>query len=147
MTLSISEILNGTDDTQEVKIESLNDTVFLRPLSVGEWNKVQEIQQAPLGDYITNERSITRKKRRVKGEMEAQATINIKDSNKGTYDAQIEAIYINADNSENKEDKWSKDKIKKMPKSVFDEIYAKVIEISKIEDDEMEEDVDNFPEN
>ena len=105
MTLSISEILNGTNDTQEVKIESLKDTVFLRPLSVGEWNKVQGIQQAPLGDYITNERSITRKKRRVKGEMEAQATINIKDSNKGTYDAQIEAIYISADNPENKEDK------------------------------------------
>ena len=57
MVLTIEEILNGVEDYKEVYLESLDDTVFLRPLSKGEWEKTNSIRQESLGDYVTNEKA------------------------------------------------------------------------------------------
>lgn len=40
--LKKSDILAGTNAQQEVEISSLGDTVLVRPLSSGEWARVQE---------------------------------------------------------------------------------------------------------
>ena len=145
MVLSISEILNGKDDYQEYYIESLEGEICLRPLTSGEWDRIDEIKQKDLGDYTINEKTITKKKRRVKGEMESRAKFNINTSSKATKKAMYEAIKLSTDNEGNPE-KWTLDHIKKLHKNEVTEIYEKIEEISGVEDEDIE-DVEDFPEN
>ncbi len=144
MVLSISEILNGVDEYQEVTIEALNDTVCLRPLSKAEWAKVDSIRQEALGDYVTNEKAKAKNKRQRVSEIESQLKFNIKENGDAEIKAQIEAIHISYDNPGNK-DKVSKAEIEQLPSNIFDEIYEKVCEISGINLD-LEEEVKEFPE-
>ena len=141
MVLSISEILNGKDDYQEHYIESLKGEICLRPLTTGEWDKIDEIRQKDLGDYTINEKTFTQKKRRVKGEMESRARFNINASSKATKKAMYEAIKLSTDNEGNPE-KWTIEHIKKLHKNEVTEIYEKIEEISGVDEDEVED----FPE-
>lgn len=145
MVLSISEILNGKDDYQEHYIESLGGEICLRPLTSGEWDRIEEIKQKDLGDYTINEKTITKKKRRVKGEMESRAKFNINASNKATKKAMYEAIKLSTDNEGNPE-KWKIEDIKRLHKNEITEIYEKIEEISGVDDEDVE-DVEDFPEN
>ena len=139
--LSISEILNGKDDYHEHYIESLGGEICLRPLTTGEWDRIDEIRQKDLGDYIINEKTFTKKKRRVKGEMESRAKFNINASSKATKKAMYEAIKLSTDNQGNPE-KWTLEHIKKLHKNEITEIYEKIEEISGVD----EEEVEDFPE-
>ena len=56
MFLSKADLISGKDNIQEVKIESLNDTIFLRPLTRGEWDKIEEIETASMGKFTTTEK-------------------------------------------------------------------------------------------
>lgn len=145
MVLSISEILNGKDDYQEHYIESLEGEICLRPLTSGEWDRIDEIKQKDLGDYTINEKTITKKKRRVKGEMESRAKFNINASSKATKKAMYEAIRLSTDNEGNPE-KWKLEDIKRLHKNEITEIYEKIEEISGVDDEDIEE-VEEFPEN
>lgn len=145
MVLSISEILNGKDDYQEYYIKSLNGEICLRPLTSGEWDRIDEIKQKDLGDYTINEKTVTKKKRRVKGEMESRAKFNINASSKATKKAMYEAIKLSTDNEGNPE-KWKIEDIKKLHKNEITEIYEKIEEISGVEEEDLE-DIENFPEN
>ena len=139
--LSISEILNGKNDYEEYHIESLDGEICLRPLTTGEWDRIDEIRQKDLGDYTINEKTFTKKKRRVKGEMESRAKFNINASSKATKKAMYEAIKLSTDNEGNPE-KWTIDQIKKLHKNEIIEIYEKIEEISGVD----EEEVEDFPE-
>lgn len=141
MVLAISEILNGKDDYQEYHIDALGGEICLRPLTTGEWDKIDEIRQKDLGDYTINEKTFTKKKRRVKGEMESRAKFNINASSKATKKAMYEAIKLSTDNEGNPE-KWTLEDIKKLHKNEIEEIYEKIEEISGVEEDEVED----FPE-
>lgn len=148
MVLTADEIINGIAEYKEEKIEALNDTVFLRPLSKGEWEKTNSIRQESLGDYTTNEKAkaISRKQR--VSNIESKLSFNIKENGDADFKAQVEAIYMSMDNP-GYEKPTPRDTIKKFPPDVFDEIYEKVKEISGVSDDaivELEDDVDNFPE-
>ena len=57
MVLTVEDILNGIEEYKEVHIEALGDTMYLRPLSKGEWEKTNSIRQESLGDYVTNEKA------------------------------------------------------------------------------------------
>ena len=80
--------------------------------------------------------------------IESQLKFNIKDNNDADFKAQIEAIYLSLDNG-GYDKPTPKEKIKALPSDVFNEIYSKVKEISGINDDfaQLEEDVEDFPEN
>ena len=146
MVLSISEILNGKNDYHEYFIESLDGEICLRPLTTGEWDKIDEIRQKDLGDYSINEKTFTKKKKRVKGEMESRAKFNINASSKATKKAMYEAIKLSTDNEGNPE-KWTMEHIKKLHKNEITEIYEKIEEISGVNDEELEEEVEDFLEN
>ena len=147
MVLTADDILNGIAEYKEVPIDSLGDTIYLRPLSKAEWEKTNSIRQESLGDYTTNEKAkaISRKQR--VSNIESQLKFNIKENGDADFKAQVEAIYMSMDNP-GYEKPTPKDTIKKFPPGVFDEIYEKVKEVSGISDDdivELEDDVDDFP--
>lgn len=154
MVLTKSQILNGTKDVKIVEIKSLPDTyddkeVALRPLSNGEWNKIEEIQNEAIGEYKTTERAKQASRRaRVQSQMEAQATINVKETGKADARAKIEAVFLSLDNDYySKEDKFTREDIKNMGRGVFNEIYEQVRIISGLDDDDLEKDIKDFPEN
>ena len=146
MVLSISEILNGKDENIECEIESLGGSIYLRPLTSGEWDKIDEIKQKDLGDYTINEKTFTKKKRRVKGEMESRAKFNINASSKATKKAMYEAIFLSTNNDDNPE-KWTREQIKQLQKNQVTEIYEKIEEISGANEDDLEEEIEDFLEN
>lgn len=152
MVLTKSQILNGIKDVEIVEISSLKDIyedneVALRPLSNGEWNKIEEIQNEAIGEYKTTERAKQASRRqRVHSQMEAQATINVKETGKADAKAKMEAVFLSLDNEYySKEEKFTREDIKKMGRKVFDEIYDQVRIISGLDDD-LEKEVKDFPE-
>lgn len=146
MVLSISEILNGKEDHHEYYIKSLDGEICLRALTSGEWDRIDEIKQKDLGDYTINEKTFTKKKRRVKGEMESKAKFNINASSKATKKAMYEAIKLSTDNPGTPE-KWTLEQIKKLHKNEIIEIYEKIEEISGANDEDLETEIEDFPEN
>lgn len=148
MVLSASDIINGIEDYKEVKIESANDTVYLRPLSKGEWESTNKIRQDSLGDYVTNEKAKAVSRTQRISNIESQLKFNIGENSEADFKAQVEAIYLSMNNDAYTEEN-TREQIKKFPTDVFDEIYEKVKEISGISEqaiETMEDDVDEFPE-
>lgn len=148
MVLTADDILNGIEEYKEVEIESLNDTIYLRPLSKGEWEKTNSIRQSALGDYTTNETAKSLSKNKRVSNIQSQLKFNIKENGDADFKAQVEAIYMSMDNP-GYEKATPRDKIKNFPPDAFDEIYEKVKEISGISDDaivNLEDDVEDFPE-
>lgn len=147
MVLTIEEILNGVEDYKEIYLESLDNTVFLRPLSKGEWEKTNSIRQESLGDYVTNEKAQAVSRNQRVSNIESQLKFNIKQNADADFKAQVEAIFMSCDNPGNKNPPKRTD-IEKLPAGIFDEMYEKVKEITGINDDvELEDDVEDFPEN
>lgn len=148
MVLTVEEILNGVAEYKEVPIEALNDTMYLRPLSKGEWEKTNSIRQDALGDYITNEKAKSVSRNQRIADIESKLSFNIKENSDADFRARVEAIHMSLNNP-GYEKPPSKDAIKKLPNDAFDEIYEKVREISGVSDEaivELEDDVDEFPE-
>ena len=142
MVLTKSQILNGINETKERYIKSKNDTVALRPLSNGEWNKIEEIQNEAIGEYTTTEKAKRASRRQ---RVEAQGKINVKETSKAEAKAKIEAVFLSLDNDVYKDDKFTREDVKNMGRDVFNEIYEQVRIISGLEDD-IEKDVKDFPE-
>lgn len=148
MVLTKAQILNGIENYEEVFIKSLDDTVALRPLSNGEWNRIEEIQNAALGEYTTTEKAKnSNRRKRIQSQMEAQAKINVKETSKAEAQAKIEAVYLSLDNDHYKDDKFTRKEIENMGRGVFNEIYDQVRILSGLEDDNLENEVKDFPEN
>jgi len=151
MVLTVEDILNGVEECKEVRIESLDDTMYLRPLSKGEWEKTNSIRQESLGDYVTNEKAKSAgaysRKQRI-ADIESKLSFNIKENGDADFRARVEAIHMSLNNP-GYEKPPSKESIKKLPNDAFDEIYEKVREISGVSEEaivELEDDVDEFPE-
>ena len=148
MVLTADDILNGIEEYKEVKIESLNDTMFLRPLSKGEWEKINSIRQEALGNYETNEKARAVSRTQRIADIESKLSFSIKESGDADFNAQVETIYKSLDNP-GYEKATPRDKIRNFPPDVFDELYEKVREISGISDQAavtLEDDVEEFPE-
>ena len=127
MVLSAQDIINGIDDYKEVKIEAANDTVYLRPLSKGEWESTNKIRQDSLGDYVTNDKAKAVSRTQRISNIESQLKFNIGENSEADLKAQIEAIYLSMNNDG----------------------YEKVKEISGVSEEAvetMEDDVEEFPE-
>ncbi|MBE6505641.1 MAG: hypothetical protein E7Z73_07885 [Methanobrevibacter millerae] len=147
MVLTKSQILNGINETKERYIKSKDDTVALRPLSNGEWNKIEEIENEAIGEYTTTERAKNRSRRKqIQSQMEAQAKINVKETGKASAKAKIEAVFLSLDNDVYKDDPFTRDEVEAMGRRVFDEIYDQVRIISGLDDDDLEKEVKDFPE-
>lgn len=148
MVLTANDIINGIDDYKEIKIEAADDTVYLRPLSKGEWESTNKIRQDSLGDYVTNEKAKAVSRNQRVSNIESQLKFNIGENSEADFKAQVEAIYLSM-NNEGYSEPNTREQIKQFPSDVFDEIYENVKRISGISDDAivtMEDDIDDFPE-
>ena len=148
MVLTKSQILNGVNKVERVYIKKLKDKVALRPLSNGEWNEIESIQNEAIGEYTTTERAKhANRRQRVQSHMEAQAKINIKETSKAEAEAKVEAVYLSLNNDHYKDDPFTREEVRGMKRGVFDEIYENVRIISGLEDEDLEKEVNDFPEN
>lgn len=148
MVLTANDIINGIDDYKEIKIEAADDTVYLRPLSKGEWESTNKIRQDSLGDYVTNEKAKAVSRNQRVSNIESQLKFNIGENSEADFKAQVEAIYLSM-NNEGYSEPNTREQIKQFPSDVFDEIYENVKRISGVSDDTvvtMEDDIDDFPE-
>ena len=144
MVLSKSEILNGASNYEEYTIKALDDTVCLRPLTIGEIQKIEETRSKALGDYTANQKGVPSKKR-IKATLEAQAKINVEKSTIADNKADIKIVVFGLDNKGNPE-KFTEEDVKNFSKPTFEEILSKVKEISHMEDEmeDLEDDVEDF---
>jgi len=144
MVLKKTDILMGNESYEEVRIESADDTIYIRPLTIGEIHQISQIKNKALGDYTANQKGTTSKKR-MKAQIEAQAKMNMEKLTLADNKADIKTVEWGLDNKGNV-DKFTEDDVRNMIPDVFFEILQHVKEISHMEDDDVEGEVDNFPE-
>ena len=143
MVLSKSDILIGANSYKEITIESAEDSICVRPLTVGEIHTISEMKNKALGDYTANQQ--TSSKRSVAGKLNAQAKMNMEKITIAENKANIKTVYWGLDNESNPE-KFTEEEISRMDPNVFDEILDHVKKISHMEDEDLEDDVEDFPE-
>ena len=144
MALKKSDILHGVTDPKEIYIEELGDTIWLRPLSVAEYDQLDAIEAEGMESYETNSKSRGRGKN-LQGETIARGKINVLKATKNGAKARDKKIYMSLDNPKNADDPWSEEDVGKMLRGVADEIGEKIDEISGV--NVTKGDIDKFPEN
>ena len=143
MVLSKSDILNGANSYETIDLESINGSIAIRPLTIGEIHQINEIKDNALGDYVANQKGVS--KRRVKESLEAQAKINVGKQTKAAHKADVKTVLWGLDNAGNPE-KFNEEEIKRMQQPIFEEILQHVKKLSHMEDEDIEDDVEDFHE-
>jgi len=144
--LTKEDIIGGITKEQLCRIESLDGSIYLRPLSESEISKLREEEADAYGNFETLEKSQTKGRRQIKGETENKAKINVQKTMKSTNEVRRKKILMSLDNESNKKDKWTLQDIGNIfnEKQVL-ELAEKVDEISGV--NVTDEDVEDFPEN
>lgn len=140
MVLSKDELLNGAKKTIEFEIKSLGDSIYLRPLTIGEINNIEEHKSKALGTYTADEIATSKKAR---SKIKAQAKINIEKTTIADNKASIKAVFFSINNDDNPFT-FTEEEILKMDSLVFEEILSKVKEISHWDNEDLEDDVEDF---
>lgn len=144
MKITKDELLNGFNNVVDFQPTNSDKTISLRPLTIGEINELEEMKSKALGTYVANETS-TSSKRRVKGKMNAQAKINIEKTTIAENKARIKAVMLSV-NGGNNGFTLTEEEVNAMDPLVFTEIFEEVQRISHWDDNDLEDDVENFPE-
>ncbi|MGN0176639.1 MAG: hypothetical protein ACI389_02255 [Methanobrevibacter sp.] len=140
--LTKDAILRGINKIEKCELISADGEIYLRPLSQGEWNEINEIEAAAVGTFNTNERGS-----RGRTTSETNGTINVLKATKADHKAKVKTINISINNEKNMEE-WDDEDILKLPTDVFNEIYDEVLRISGISDiRNTQKEVESFPEN
>jgi len=136
MVLTKKEILDGTNNIQEVKIESLGDTVYLRPLSESELMEVDMVEAQGLGVFETTQQG--------KRDALNKGKLNLAKATQASSEAKLKKIELSINNNKNP-DSWTVDEIGQLSRKTVDELILKIDEISGV--NITNGDVDKFPEN
>ena len=147
MALTKQELLNGKNNIIEFQPEGLDDHIYLRPLTVGEVNTLEEWKSKALGTYVANETAKHSSTRQIKGELKAQAKLNMEKTTITDNKANRHAVMWSINNDKN-DFNLNEEEVKTMNPEVFESILMKVKEISHwdIEDD-VESDAEDFHQN
>lgn len=134
MILTKADILNGKNNIQEIEFPKLKGSLKLRPLSDGEYQKINNLMKN--GGIGTVKTQINPKEHN-KTEKSLQNLLDIEISpqaaDKARYDADVKAIYYSLQHDEATE-KWTEKDVKTLPAGSVDMIAMKVYEISGITD-------------
>lgn len=144
MVLTKSEILNGSSSYKEYELKSQDGSVALRPLTIGEIHQLSELKNKAMGEYVANQKGAS-SKRKLKERLEAQAKINMGKVTIADNKADVKTVLWGLDNKGNPE-KWTEQDVIALEEPTFTEILEKVKEISHMEDEDLEDDVEDFPE-
>lgn len=145
MVLTKSDILLGKNNFKEINLESADDTICIRPLTIAEIQHIDEMKNKALGDYIANQNGI-QSKSRVKTKINAQAKMNMEKITIADNRAAVKMVYWGLDNEGNSFKVTEQEIKEQMDPDIFFEILEKVKEISHINNDELEDDLEDFPE-
>ena len=147
--IRISDIIDGTNKEEKYMIESLEGEVWLRPLSQKEINEISEIEAAAIGTFETNEKSNNRsaRSRNIKSQLESKGKLSVLKTTQAQNQAKIKAVAYSLNNSKYDEEKENitEEKLLEAPSNVIEEIYSKVQEISGLNNNTLESDVEEFP--
>ena len=137
--LTKDALLSGISNIVTLELKSMDGSVALRPLSQAEVGEYNNIQARAMGTFDTNERA--RRGMRNTSDVTSTGKINFAKTSKAEYDAQRYAV---SKSMTCKGEEYSE--VGQFTGAVFKEILEKVKEISGIEDENIEEAVDQFPE-
>lgn len=149
MALTKLELLNGKNNIIDFKPTGFDDCIYLRPLTVGEVNSLEELKNKALGTYVANETAKHQSsKKRIRGELTAQAKLNLEKTTIADNKANVLAVMWSIENEKN-DFTLNEEEVKKLNPVIFDEILMKVKEISHwdVEDDDVESDAEDFHQN
>lgn len=141
MVLSKADILIGKQSYEEIDLDK--GSIYIRPLTVGEIHQISQMKNKALGDYTANQQGSSR--RGIAGKLNAQAKMNMEKITIADNKADVKTVFWGLQNEGNTE-KYSEEEILQMDPKVFDEILENVKRISHMEDEEIEDDVEQFPE-
>lgn len=138
MVIKKADILKGINDPEEIMIESLEDTLWLRPLSNKELDILDEIEAKGMKSYETNSKS----RGRIQGETVAKGKLDIRLATVNSAKARDMKIQMSLDNPKGEE--WTLEEIGMLHRDVTDELIEKINELSGISVTTAE--IDKFPE-
>ncbi|MBQ6629149.1 MAG: hypothetical protein IJH65_10095 [Methanobrevibacter sp.] len=139
--LTKDQLINGINDIVELKLKSREGEVLLRPLSQSEVGEYNNIQARAMGTFDTNEKA--RRGMRNTSDVTSTGKINFAKTSEAQYDAQRYAV---SKSMTCEGEKYTPEEVGKFTGAVFEEIFEKVKEISGIKDEDIEMEVDQFPE-
>lgn len=143
--LTKSAILKGKNNIEAHHIKSLDGEIYLRPLTQGEWTEIEKIEAKALGSFKTSEKSRKKGRRQLPSSLESSGEINAEKQTAAAAKAKIETIRLSINNEKNP-DEWTTEEINDLTKKQVTELFEKVREISDIDNDEIEDDIEDFPE-
>ena len=134
--MNFNDLLAGTDEIIELKLETLDDTLRVRKINIKETRQDKRIVNEAFGTINTTERSGFRQQRGT----EAIAEINVADASDAEYKANVYLIMCSVNISE--ETITEEDINNKLPAKVFKELVTKLKELNALTDDvNLEEEV------
>lgn len=134
--MNFNDLLAGTDEIIELKLETLDDTLSVRKINIKETRQYKRIVNEALGTINTTERSGFRQQRGT----EAIAEINVADTSDAEYKANVYLIMCSVNISG--ETITEEDINNKLPANVFKELVTKLKELNALNDDvNLEEEV------
>lgn len=134
--MNFNDLLAGTDEIIELKLETVNDTLSVRKINIKETRQYKRIVNEALGTINTTERSGFRQQRGT----EAIAKINVADTSDAEYKANVYLIMcsVNIAGEPITEEEINN----KLPANVFKELVTKLKELNALNDDvNLEEEV------
>lgn len=134
--MNFNDLLAGTDEIIELKLETLDDTLSVRKINIKETRQYKRIVNEALGTINTTERSGFRQQRGT----EAIAEINVADTSDAEYKANVYLIMCSVNIGG--EAITEEDINNKLPANVFKELVTKLKELNALNDDvNLEEEV------
>lgn len=134
--MNFNDLLAGTDEIIELKLETFDDTLSVRKINIKETRQYKRIVNEALGTINTTERSGFRQQRGT----EAIAKINVADTSDAEYKANVYLIMCSVNISG--ETITEEDINNKLPANVFKELVTKLKELNALNDDvNLEEEV------
>lgn len=134
--MNFNDLLAGTDEIIELKLETIEDTLSVRKINIKETRQYKRIVNEALGTINTTERSGFRQQRGT----EAIAEINVADTSDAEYKANVYLIMCSVNISG--ETITEEDINNKLPANVFKELVTKLKELNALNDDvNLEEEV------
>lgn len=134
--MNFNDLLAGTDEIIELKLETVNDTLSVRKINIKETRQYKRIVNEALGTINTTERSGFRQQRGT----EAIAEINVADTSDAEYKANVYLIMCSVNISG--EPITEEEINNKLPANVFKELVTKLKELNALNDDvNLEEEV------
>mgnify|MGYP003293950686 CR=1 FL=1 len=141
--LTKDALLKGVKQTIEFELRTIKGSVLLRPLSQAEVENYNKITAKAMGTFETNEKAKRGFRKQTSSDVTSVGKINFEKNTEAHAKAQRYAV---ATSMTCNDEEYSEDEVGQFTGDLFNEIFDKVCEISGIDVESTEDDVEEFPE-